>query len=451
MKHAIKGAILILILVLIITSLRLTGFSVKTTSRVIIDPGIMVLYDKFNGSTTEFISLNDYELQTIRNMALEKVNSGKIVFNEEVNLTQDVENNIVDLNSNVNISHNWIEINTTKLTSLEKSATLYLYDLNFTNPRIVRNGDVCSSSICVIQSYSQRTLIFNVTQFSNYLAEETPIELFRGPSGPGGGGGWAGRPNFNVSKDLIKVLIKQGEVQRETLEIVNTGNADLDISIEAQDIARFIAISEHSFSLKPKESKKINLDIFAKEDENPDAYIGQLIIKAKDITKIVNVIIEVTEKKPLFDIRTSVLNTTVQPNDEVKARIYIKNMGDLEHIDTLLYYAIKSFTGTLLFFKEESISIGKEISIIRGIKINELPDGKYVFYARASYNNINASSSDVFEVKRIETPKIVRTDLIKIFMVIIIGIAIIIFAVLFYKIIRKFYNINLMSNKLQNK
>ena len=131
-----------------------------------------------------------------------------------------VENNFVDLDGNANISFNKLEINTTKLTSLEKSATLYIYNLTFSDPRVLRDGGVCPSSICTENSYSGGLFSFNVTNFTIYSAEETPVDA--PASGPSGGGGAILKTSFTLNKDLIKVLLKQGETKREVIEIKNS-------------------------------------------------------------------------------------------------------------------------------------------------------------------------------------------------------------------------------------
>ena len=126
-----------------------------------------IISNNFNGSTTNLSAESD--LSNITNFILEKLNYGKINFSESVSLSS-----IRDIDAYVSISHNRIEINPTALPELNKPATLTLYSLTFSNPRILEDGEVCSSSICTKISYSNGNLVFNVTQFSVYSAEETP-------------------------------------------------------------------------------------------------------------------------------------------------------------------------------------------------------------------------------------------------------------------------------------
>jgi len=218
----------------------------------------------------------------------------------------------------------------------------------------------------------------------------------------GGGGATITTPSFILNKDLIKVLIKQGESYREIIEIKNTGTAVLNISLSPDEsIRKFMVISEEKFSLNQGESKSVFIDIFSKEEETPNIHAGKIIVKDEKTgeTKIINVIIEIKEKKPLFDMIVDLLSKEVNPRSNVKAKIKITNLGDLEHIDVSIYSAIKNFNGDILSFKEENIAIDKELEITRSLRVPQgASPGIYIFYSKVSYGNITASSTDTFEV-----------------------------------------------------
>jgi hypothetical protein len=159
---------------------KLTG---KTTESFVgtfsarVDPGVRILDFTFNGSTTEFVSLNDTALETITNMTLEITGYGKIIWLETINLTQCAAGGVVDLDTYVNLTYNRTAVSISNLPCLNKSALLYLYDLPFTNIVILRNSAICPSSICTKISYTSGDLIFNVTQFTHYSGDEAPSYL----------------------------------------------------------------------------------------------------------------------------------------------------------------------------------------------------------------------------------------------------------------------------------
>ena len=109
----------------------MTGYAVEgeVPSSVNVD-GIRILAETFNGTTTSFENLNATQIQNMSNLILERANYGKIIFSESVNLTliADVDR-IVDFDSDLNITDNLINIDSTQLPSMDKSATISSYNL----------------------------------------------------------------------------------------------------------------------------------------------------------------------------------------------------------------------------------------------------------------------------------------------------------------------------------
>ena len=143
------------------------------------------------GESTNFNESTYEDLQNLSGIILENIDYGKIQFNQNINVTNDLSpnDNEVDLNYNIDISQNHLEINSTALPNFNKSATLYLYGLTFSNPRILKDGVVCSSPNCVENSYAGGILSFNVTGFTVYSSEETPGTPEKETSGGGGSSG----------------------------------------------------------------------------------------------------------------------------------------------------------------------------------------------------------------------------------------------------------------------
>ena len=325
----------------------------------------------------------------------------------------------------------------------------------FTNARILRNNQLCPVSICQKVSYSGGILVFSVTGFSNsiYSAEETPYVSPPTPTPPSGGGGTVTeefvdeKADFNINKDLIKISLKQGESAREVVEVINIGDLGVRISLDAGILRNFMAISEDSFYLEQGGFKKINIDIFAKEDEIPGVYIGRIIVEGNGIKKTINVIIEIKSKKPLFDIKTELLDKIVSKGDNVRANITIVNMGDSMPIDIVLYYAVKDFENNILAYKEESLAIEDKLEITRTLGISEnIPFGTYIFYLMVSYNNISAASSDTFEVSQIEKPLKIKKE----YIVIIIVLAVVLIIIILFIVYKNFNKKKFKKQKTEN-
>lgn len=422
-------------IIVIFFVLRFTGFAVTIPSSVTVETRIIVNSSFFNGSTTNFSGMSNNQLRNIIEMILEKTEYGKIIFQGSTDLTQDSKNGTVDLDTNVNISNNHIEINTSELSSLNKPAVIYLFNLNFTNPRVTRNGEACPYYICQKINYSSGVLIFNVTNFADYRAEETPEITEIPETGAGGGGGGGGASlirNFSIDKDLIKVSLKQGESAKDFLIIKNTGNIEIKINLEISKLEKFMILNEDKFVLKVGESKMIRIDLFAKENQVADSYLGKIIASGAGINSTVSVILEIKERNPLFDIKTELLNKVVRSGGKIRANITITNVGDLRNIDAILYTAIKNFDGKVINYKDMSIAIEKEISVQESIAVPALAEGKYVFYSRVSYKNISASSSEGFEVSN-NAFEILRSGWIYLNIILIVVVIIVIVWIIYLK------------------
>jgi hypothetical protein len=212
------------------------------------------------GDTTD---LSQVDISDITNLVLEEPDHGKINFSEAVDLSSGA-----DLNAYVNISHNWIEINSSALPALNKSATLYLYNLSFSNPRILRDGSVCPSTMCRKVSYSGGALIFNVTGFTVYSAEESPVEQQQAV-----GSCYKGMQLIA----LPKINLTQGESLQINLTVRNIGYCDLySINISLDVPAGWRTTSEVISSLYRGQNQTIALQI------KPSEYaLGNYTLTAK--------------------------------------------------------------------------------------------------------------------------------------------------------------------------
>ena len=397
-----------------------------------------VIYNEYasstKGSSTDFNKSSYEDLQDLSNIVLENTNWGKIEFNENINSTEDSTpaENILDLDTNTNISENRIEINSSVLSNLNKSATLHIYNLTFSNPRILRDGPICPSTICTQQSYSGGTLIFNVTHFTTYSAEETPVT--QQPSGGGGSSGAVIIPPtvLSISPENIQVKLSQGEKTSKNIILTNDGKENLIISIENPKLKDFIEISETNFMLEAGETKVIALEISAVEDGVPDLYIGNLIISAKEIKKEILVVIEIESKSPLFDVSLKIPEKYqyLSPGEDVSAEISLYNLAGTGKVDVFVEYAILNRNGEEILREQETIAVETSTSFIRSFKLPEgVSSGKYFLYVKTTYNGLVASASSQFNVGFIPTLTLSEQILF-----IVIGVLIVLALIIFFEI-----------------
>ncbi|MDB4303961.1 hypothetical protein N9934_04160, partial [Desulfosarcina sp.] len=83
-----------------------------------------------------------------------------------------------DLSQDIKIENNNITIASSTSPGLNISAELTLYNIAMSDPKIIRDGVDCTSATtpkCEEISYGSNTLVFNVTGFTSYWAEETSV------------------------------------------------------------------------------------------------------------------------------------------------------------------------------------------------------------------------------------------------------------------------------------
>ena len=387
------------------------GTTIKNVTFAANSTIFIILYSEYagsnKGSSTDFNASTYEEIQNLSGVVLENTNSGKITFNEAINLTADSDfsDRVLDLDTNTNISFNRIELNSTALPNFDKSATLILYGLSFSNPRILRDGSVCSSSICTQNSYSGGDLSFNVTGFTIYSAEQTPSEE---PPPPGNGGGGGGgvvtvTETIKLDKDVISITLKQGETKSEEVVISNVGTSTKRIDLIILDIQDFVKLIEESFDLNAGESKIIRLDFIAGENTLPDLYQGKLIVRSGNIEKEVLIAIGVEYRGFLFDISVEIPDSFLEvvPGEELLANIQLLRLGGERKVNVLLEYLIRDENGNSIVSDTQTISIETRASFVKKLKIpKDVNEGDYLLYVKATYNDQLASASAWFKVRQ---------------------------------------------------
>jgi len=365
--------------------------------------------DNTKGSSTDFLNYTYEEIQNLENITFENTNYGKINFNEAINMTRDniSTDNLLNLDSNTEISSNHIEINSTELSNFNKSATLWIYSLNFTNPRILKDGIVCPSTICTKESYTGNTLKFNVTGFSVYSAEETPSGESSIPPSRGGGK-TIKEKNFKITPEEIQISITQGETSSRNIIITNLENQRLKFELNNTFLKDFIRMNETEFYINGKESKEIKVDFIVSEDTLPDLYIGKIIATAGKTQKEILIAIEVESKSSLFDIKMNIPDKFqyVLPGEEILAQIDLYNLGSQGKTDASLDYIIKDSNGNEIVHEHDTFAVETSVSLIKRIKLPEnLAFGKYILYTKVTYDGKVASASALFNVGEEELNK----------------------------------------------
>lgn len=406
------------------------GTTTKNITFTVNSTRFIILYGKYNastkGSSTEFINYSYEDIQDLKDVILERTDWGKIRFNQAINLTEDLvfTDNELNLDTNTNISSNRIELNSTALPNFNISSTIWIYNLTLNNPRILKDGSVCSSPTCVIESYtggSLKTLKFNVTSFTIYSAEETPGTPY---VPPGRGGGARTIKDFSVNPEEIKVLLKEDESTTREITIKNIGNREIEITLQNTGLNNLIKINETNFTLKSGEFKTIFLEISVNTPAG--LYIEKIIINTEKISKEVLIFIEVESKKVLFDVSVKIPRrfTYVLPGEIISAKINIQNLEDEKEVEVNISYIIKDSNRKELISEQETLKIkGKEV-FTKNFKIpGDAKFRRYILYVKIDYENKIASASDLFTIGK---PSLINEENILYLTIIILMILVVI-------------------------
>lgn len=396
------------------------------------------------GESTDFFSYTYEELQHLGNMIFHIPEFGKIKFNEVINVLADENpfDNKVDFNRNINISFNRIEINSIALPNLNKSATLWLYNLTFANPRVLRNNEICPSDICVIESYSNGTLKFNVTGFTVYSTEETPV--------PPAGGGISPAIkiiNFSTDKSEIMVDLKQGESKTERITIWNTGDFRINVSFDIVGIKNLVSISKKSFEMKPGDIEVLTLDFMIPEDLVPDLYTGKLVVSADGVRKEIPIEIEVESKAPLFNIEME-MKEYFFLNEEITAKISLYGLGlERDEKNIKIEYFIKDDEGKNILSENETVLLKTRVVLTKTFRLSGAESGRYTLYVKASYQGQSKSASARFFILK-EMPFIEKRIDLK---CIAIAIALLLIIFILIKIARRIYYFGILRKSRKKK
>jgi len=385
--------------------------SESVTFNVDIGLGYTVIYTNFTGETTDFNSLTKAQQANISDVILHDPNSGKIKFLENISITSEV-----NLDENVNISQNNITLYSDNIPNFNKPARLYLYNLTFSDPKILRNGEDCSTAICSENSYIDGTLDFNVTGFTEYSAAEIVVPGTQSPSGGGGGGGGGTLEevdSIRLDKYEIKFNLEKDSFADEFLKIKNNENKKIKLSLKISPALDFVTIeslNEYILELAPYDEEyiKFTASSFGIDE---DIYVSKLIIEGFDGTnykKIIPFIVEVVSKGlSLLDVESSIIKgyENVEQGGELLSLISLFNLGVEDSIEANLEYKIIDLNGVTLFTESETIIVETQFEEVKKFMLSqELEPGTYVLAVKVTYSDgekdrISATSS-VFGIVR---------------------------------------------------
>ena len=260
-----------------------------------------------------------------------------------------------------------------------------------------------------------------------------------GEGGGGGGGGAVVSPvkvyDFKLNPSSLRIQMQKGEYYQKQIIVTNNGAGDLLINISLTNLGKFIILEKELFTLEKGETETIKFNVYASEKEEADVYLGKINFNSQHVSKSVNVVLDIKDRIPLFDMKTTILRRYLLPGDIVEAEVEIINLGDLNNISVELEYSIKNFDNETHVLKKKSFVIDKSFSEKLFLETSkDIKMGEYIFYSKVTYGDKSASSYDSFFIEKL-------SFLIWIIIVTVIVVLIIILVVVVFKQKRKKDNV----------
>ena len=114
--------------------------------------------------TTKFTITNNIDNADLNSITSFNIGNslGRIMYNIPVSLIKTTGDRL-DIDSHLSISKGYVSLDSTKVPELNKGATVTLYNITATNPKIMKDGVLCTT--CTIVSYTNGTLVFTVPSF----------------------------------------------------------------------------------------------------------------------------------------------------------------------------------------------------------------------------------------------------------------------------------------------
>jgi hypothetical protein len=212
--------------------------------------------------------------------------------------------------------------------------------------------------------------------------------------------------NFTVDLGLLKVLLVPGKTEKRIVKVSNVGNEKIRVTARIHNLEQFSSFekgtTQYNFTLDVNETEEVEIDFFAKKDQEPGIYPGKIVFTGDSIERVIVTVVEVESEKPLFDVKVEVLPEykTVFPSERVLAQLTIYNLGKIGRVDVNLEYGIKDLSGNVIATENETLAVETQVSVVKAIDIpSKIKPDSYIFYSTVSYNNVIGTGSDVFFVK----------------------------------------------------
>jgi len=205
--------------------------------------------------------------------------------------------------------------------------------------------------------------------------------------------------DFTLDKSFMAIKVKRGVPSQEKIDVTNNLNEVIQISISQQNLTNKVFTSEISLTLQPHEKKSVLINVYIPESERQNIITGKIDFRTSNTFKSVDLLLDIQDKAPLFDIKTTLLRKILVPGQTAVADVRILNLGDLKNIDVELESFILDSQNNIYDAKKEMFAINDSFDGKVLLKVpSNISFGKYKLSSTVRYRNVTANSYDSFDI-----------------------------------------------------
>ncbi|MCJ7478720.1 MAG: DUF87 domain-containing protein [Candidatus Nanohaloarchaeota archaeon QJJ-7] len=222
----------------------------------------------------------------------------------------------------------------------------------------------------------------------------------------------SGQVPLQVRSSLVNLQLNPGQTKTFSASISNNEDAEKSASISLQgSVFNVLTLQQNSITIPPLETRTILIRGTATEDTGVGTYTGSVLVDSEDVTHRLPVSVEVVpEEEALLDVLVNPLSIATEPGGNFTFEYTLKNRGQtvsvrditmdfqvhpLNEPDNVVTQISRTVAVNDTETKRERMSIPEDV-----------PEGRYVVSANASYANFQkeASAAESFEVSSLPLP-----------------------------------------------
>jgi hypothetical protein len=211
---------------------------------------------------------------------------------------------------------------------------------------------------------------------------------------------------------VIDLTVAPEEEKLFSIDVTNHLTQDFDVSITIEGPASsIVTVQTPSIRVTAQSIATATFRVFASKSIAPGIYIGEISLRAGNITHKVPLTIKVNPiAEPLLDVKTKVLTKAVAPGKDLMFEVTLINMGQTPSVeDITVTYTVRTLNEPykIITQTQETLAVVNTLTYTRKITIPEsTPQDSYILVVNASYwyGKKYAMSADSFEVSELPAP-----------------------------------------------